>query len=172
MKFENKRKIILPIIILISAFLIILKPPFPDKEFDNKVLKSESLKRLLELNEPLIIETRSSFKLMPEDSIKIKKIKNVGLTFYSRNDGYTPGKTTRSGRHVYDGCIAVSHNLWLKDVFPGDLIFVKATNRWYRAEDTMHPKYTESRVDIYSHSLEIANSGSSRTDIIIVSQPK
>lgn len=124
------------------------------------------------LRSPIPIGVTSTYYFHPEDGVSVKLIRNVGLTFYSRGDGYTPGKTMRSGRLVYEGAIAVSQPMWHKDVWPGDLIWVKATNRWYRVEDTMHEKYKEPRVDIYTHDMAIANSGSSKTDIVIVRQPK
>ena len=125
-----------------------------------------------DLNSPIVIRVESVYKFLPTDRITYRSIKGVGLTYYCRGDGMTPGVTTSSGRHVYDGGIAVSWNLWIKEASPGDLIWVKATNRWYKVEDTMSTKYTESRVDVYTHSMKLANSGSSKTDIIIMRQPK
>lgn len=121
---------------------------------------------------PIYIEVKSSYKIDPTDGVYYKEIKNVGLTYYSRGDGYTPGHTTRSGRFVYEGAIAVSQPLWGKDVMAGDLVFVKESGRWYKVEDTMHSKYTEPRVDIYTHDMALATSGSSKTDIIIMRQPR
>jgi hypothetical protein len=124
------------------------------------------------LQRPVQVEMTSTYYFHPEDGVSIRLIKNVGLTFYSRGDGYTPGKTMRSGRVVYEGAAAVSHGMWGKDVVAGDLIYVIATKRWYRVEDTMHEKYTERRVDLYTHDMAVANSGASRTDILIVRQPR
>jgi hypothetical protein len=115
---------------------------------------------------------KSTYRFEPGDGITYKEIKNVGLTYYRRNDGYTPGHTTRSGRFVFEGGLAVSQPLWQKEVWPGDLVLVKATGRWYKVEDTMNAKYTENRVDIYTHDEKLAKSGSSKTDIIIVRQPQ
>lgn len=125
-----------------------------------------------DLNVPVTITVASTYKFLPTDRITYKAIKGVGLTYYCRGDGYTPGATTRSGRYVYEGGIAVSQPLWNKEVFPGDLIWVKATGRWYKAEDTMHEKYTDAKVDIYTHDMSLANSGASKTDIIIMRQPQ
>ncbi len=124
------------------------------------------------LREPITITVASTYQFRPEDEVRYKEILNVGLTYYSRNDGYTPGHTTRSGRFVYEGAIAVSHPLWKTDVRPGDLIYVEATDRWYKVEDTMNEKYTEPRVDIYTEDMALAQSGSSRTNILIMRQPR
>lgn len=127
---------------------------------------------VMTLSQPITVGVTSTYFFHPEDGINVKTMKDVGLTFYSRGDGYTPGKTTRSGRFVYEGSVAVSQTMWGNDVHAGDLIFASATGRWYRVEDTMHEKYSEPRIDIYTHDMSVAKSGSSKTDIIIVRQPK
>jgi 3D (Asp-Asp-Asp) domain-containing protein len=131
-----------------------------------------SLDYVKHINTPIKISVINDYLFLPEDGISIKRINDVGLTYYSRGDGYTPGKITRSGRFVNAGVIAVSDSLWGKEVLPGDLVHVTATGRWYRVEDTMHSKYKENRVDIYTHDMKLANSGSSKTDIFILRQPK
>lgn len=136
------------------------------------VLNKDKAESKMWIDRPITIEVNSRHTFHPSDGVQYKEIKNVGLTYYCRGDGYTPGTTTRSGRFVYDGAIAVSQPLWGKEVFPGDLIYVKATKRWYKAEDTMHEKYKDPRVDIYTHNMSLAKSGSHKTDIIIVRQPK
>ena len=139
-----------------------------DLMFRNEV--RQSLSEILQ--SPAEIEVVSKYKFYPEDGVYHKEIKNVGLTYYCRNDGYTPGRTTRSGRFVSEGSLAVSQPLWQKEVWPGDLVYVKATGQWYKVEDTMNSKYTEPRVDIYTHSMKLAKSGSSKTDIVIMRQPR
>ena len=126
----------------------------------------------LDLTAPITIKVDSVYRFLPTDRISYRAIKGVGLTYYCRGDGQTPGSTTRSGRYVYEGGIAVSQPLWNKEAFPGDLVWVKATDRWYKVEDTMHAKYTDNRVDIYTHDMALANSGAAKTDIIIMRQPK
>jgi hypothetical protein len=126
----------------------------------------------LALENPIIIEVKNSYKFYPEDGTNLKMIRGVGLTYYSRKDGMTPGHTTRSGRFVSEGTIAVSQPLWDKEVSAGDCIYVKVTDRWYRVEDTMSSQYRDKRIDIYTHDMALAKSGSSRTDIIILRQPR
>lgn len=127
---------------------------------------------LRNISEPIDIQVNSSYKLYPSNGVQYKRYNNVGLTYYALNDGYTPGVITRSGRYVYDGAIAVSQNLLYKEAYPGDVIWVKATNRYYRVEDSMHAKYQENRVDIFTHDMALAKSGSSKTDIIIIRMPR
>ena len=73
-----------------------------------------------------------------------------------------------SGRFVYDGAVAVSHPMIQREVKIGDLIWVKATDRWYKVEDTMSAKYKNYRIDIYTHDMTLANSGEHITDVIIL----
>ena len=122
--------------------------------------------------QPISIEVKNSYKFYPEDGTNLKVIRGVGLTYYSRKDGFTPSHTTRSGRFVSEGTIAVSQQLWDKEVAAGDCIYVKATDRWYRVEDTMSSQYRDKRIDIYTHDMALAKSGSSKTDIIIMRQPR
>ena len=122
------------------------------------------------LSQDVEVKIASSYRFRSRDGISYKEYKNVGVTYYAKGEPTVPGVTMRSGRHVYDGAIAVSRDIWGSLAVPGDLIFVKATGRWYRVEDTMGPQYN-MRIDIYTHSMEIAKSGSFRSDIIILRQP-
>lgn len=124
-----------------------------------------------DITQAMIITQEVSYRFEPDEGIYRKRYKNVGVTYYTKGEPTVPGVTMRSGRHVYEGAIAVSQDMWGKIVNPGDFIYVVATGKWYTVEDTMDPKY-KMRVDIYTHHLEIANSGSSRSDIVIKSRPK
>jgi 3D (Asp-Asp-Asp) domain-containing protein len=95
----------------------------------------------------------------------------MGVTFYTIGEVTTPGIIARSGRHVYEGGIAVSQDLWNKEVKFGDIIFVQSTGKYYTCEDTMHEKY-KNRVDIYTNDKTLAKSGSSRSNIVILRQPR
>jgi hypothetical protein len=124
-----------------------------------------------DLSTSIVIEACNSYKFYPRFGINYKEYKNVGVTYYAIGEPSVPSITMRSGRNVYSGAIAVSQNMWGKKVSAGDMIYVKALGRWFIAEDTMHEKYTENRVDIFTHDMKLAKSGSSRSDIIILRQP-
>lgn len=123
------------------------------------------------IQSPVVVEVKSTYRFDPVDGINLKRYVGVGVTYYAKGEATVPGVTMRSGRHVYDGAVAVSRDMWGKLVSPGDLIWVQAADRWYKVEDTMGPEYT-MRIDIFTHDGRLAKSGSSRSDIIVMRQPQ
>jgi len=148
-----------------TILLLLLLISIDSKERKISQLENEISKQ--DLSSPIDIELKLHYKIYPEDGINRKVYKNVGATYYTRGEVTVPSTTMRSGRYVFDGAVAVSQDLWGNVVMPGDVLYVKKTNKWYIVEDTMHKKY-KKRIDIYTHSMEEANSGSFRTDILIV----
>lgn len=152
---ENVSLLLLPI-----CFLLVLLYTLPGKE------KSD-----INFGKPLVLEVKSAYSFSPSDGISYKEYRNIGVTYYAKGEPTVPGITMRSGRHVYEGAIAVSRDMWGKLCNPGDLVYIKRTNRWYKVEDTMGEQY-KMRIDIYTHDMKVANSGSTESDIVIVRQPQ
>lgn len=163
MKLEKIYKLYL-IILTITIFVSIIFLGEWSTHKNNVDTMVEQYKR------SILIDVYSHYKFEWSDGFSIKEVKNVGMTYYSKGELTVPGITMHSGSHVYEGAVAVSRDLWDKIVSPGELVWIKATNQWYRVEDTMGPQYT-NRIDVYTHDMNLAKSGSRKTDIIIVRPP-
>lgn len=125
-----------------------------------------------QLNRAIDIAVPTIHRFDPRHGYSIKEYDNIGLTYYAVGEPTVPGTTGRSGRHVYLGSIAVSRDfIKQRRVDFGDIIWVKSTDQYYIVEDTMHQKYN-NRVDIFTDKMEVAQSGSSRTSIIIIRSDK
>ena len=122
------------------------------------------------LDQPITIEVKSTYKFEAINGINFKKYKDVGVTYYAKGEPTVPGVTMFSGRHVYEGAIAISRDMLGKLASPGDLVWVASSNRWYKVEDLMSAQYT-MRVDIFTHDMVLAGSGSSKSDILIMRSP-
>ena len=153
--------------ICLGVLALVVFSPIIDRRADTRLERGNR-----RLQVPITVDVTSTYKFYPSHGVYYQRLNNIGLTYYAVGDGFTPGITTRSGRYVYDGAIAVSQGMWMKSVLPGDLIWVKATDRFYKVEDTMNAKYLDNRIDIFTHDMALAKSGSSRTDIIILRQPR
>lgn len=152
---------------IITFTIIILIAPFNNKDNNYSLHKSNKYSFFTIRK----VRVNSEFYFDNTDKLEYITLNNISATFYSRGDGYTPGITTRSGRFVYEGAIAISRPM-LKFISFGDLIYVERTNRWYKVEDTLSDKYKDNRIDIYTHDMDMANSGAFRTNIVILKLPK
>ena len=119
----------------------------------------------------IVIKVPCEYRFDLTDGVNLKGYKNIGLTYYAKGEPTVPGVTMYSGRHVFGGAIAVSRDMLGKMVNMGDLIWLKATDQWYIVGDTMAANH-QMRVDVFTHDMVLAKSGSSRTDIVIMRVPR
>jgi len=95
-----------------------------------------------------------------------------GATIYSYNNhpnqtDDTPNRTG-SGRMVCEGIVAVSQDLLKKDVFMGDVIYIKKYKKYFVVEDTMNERYKKS-FDIFLFDEKASyKMGITRSDVVVL----
>lgn len=110
------------------------------------------------LTRPLIIEFPIRFEITPEVGCEILPLKDIRVTSYTNRveeTDSTPNHTA-SGRMVYEGSCAVSQDLFRKEIFPGDVVYVAKLKKFFIVEDTMNPRLTRT-LDIFVYKSRRAN---------------
>lgn len=119
-----------------------------------------------DLIKPIVAEIPCRWELSVNDNFRSKTIKGVRIYCYQNLPAQTDDtpNITRTGRMVYSGSLAVSQDLWNKEIKAGDLVFVELTKKWYVAEDTMHQRHNKS-IDIFGFDNLNING---KSDILVV----
>jgi len=86
---------------------------------------------------------------------------------YANQTDDTPN-WTGSGRMVCEGSAAVSQDLFKKDVFYGDIIYVKKLNKYFVVEDTMNPRHKKSFDIFMFDEKQSYKFGLVKSDVIVL----
>jgi len=141
-----KKYIFIVVLIFISILIIIsflsFKSFFSYKKRQSWVTYIEQKVKPIEI----VIPVRYKFSVNDAEIIK----ENVLVTCYTnrREETDDTPNVTATGRFIFDGCCAVSQDMFRKVVFPGDIIYVVALDRFFIVEDTTNPRHTKL-VDIF-----------------------
>jgi 3D (Asp-Asp-Asp) domain-containing protein len=120
---------------------------------------------------PLRVSTRAVHRFIAKHGYSVKEY-NVGVTYYTVGEPTTPGTTMRSGRHVYEGAVAVSRDFITKGRASfGDILWYAPTGEYYVIEDTMGEAAT-MRIDLFTNDPRMAKSGSRRANVVIIRADK
>lgn len=99
----------------------------------------------------------------------VKGLKDLKITAYANRVKETDSSPniTRSGRMVYEGSAAVSQDLWNKEIFFGDILYVEKLNKYFVVEDTMNIKLTR-RIDVFTYNYKVADTLCIPSDVIVI----
>jgi 3D (Asp-Asp-Asp) domain-containing protein len=134
------------------------------------------------LERPLEIEITTRYRLSVQMGMIVTKYSDMNLTCYTNRIEETDSTPhhTASGRIVYEGSCAVSQDIYgpviSKDkkkrigIWPGDLIYVVAVNKWLVVEDTMNKRH-KRHIDLFMYVKDLKKAqkfGWKKSDIFVI----
>jgi len=118
---------------------------------------------------PFEVRIETVRKFDASTGFTIRGLKNLKITAYANRVKETDNSPniTRSGRMVYEGSAAVSQDLWNKEIFFGDILYVEKLDRYFVVEDTMNIRLTK-RIDIFTYNYKMSDGLCIPSDVIVI----
>ena len=122
---------------------------------------------------PVEISIFVRYKFDADTGIIIRQYNNMTITCYSNRKEETDGtpNNTATGRTVYDGSCAVSQDLFRKEIFPGDIVYVKKLGRFFIVEDTTNQRHKRLIDIFYFRDEKPPLKGSIKDTIYVIQMP-
>ena len=118
------------------------------------------------INHPLEVNIPVKYILSVDMGMIVKKYTNMNITCYTNRVeecDSTPNHTA-TGRIVYEGSCAISQDLFRKEIFPGDIVYVEKLKKYFMVEDTMAVQSKSGTlqntwVDIFMYRKDLKKAG-------------